>query len=95
MAYSLNVSLQAVYFLKLGYSPKHAAEFALASIRAHVKKFQGALIVIDAQGEVGAAAHGWTFSYSYQNSNMNEPKVVTVTPCTESDCPGTSLEDLR
>jgi len=31
-------------------------------------------------GRVGAASHGWAFSYSYQNASMTAPHIVHVPP---------------
>jgi N4-(beta-N-acetylglucosaminyl)-L-asparaginase len=41
-----------------------AAEDAMRRIMAHAPQFQGALVVMDAQGGHGAAAFGWVFHYT-------------------------------
>eukprot|EP01126_Amoeba_proteus_P053569 TRINITY_DN6530_c0_g1_i10.p1 TRINITY_DN6530_c0_g1~~TRINITY_DN6530_c0_g1_i10.p1 ORF type:complete len:235 (-),score=55.54 TRINITY_DN6530_c0_g1_i10:174-878(-) len=72
---------QAVESMRHGMSPTQAAEDALARIAPYFPHFKGALVTLNKKGEVGAAAHGWVFEYSYQDETTGgKPKIVTVQP---------------
>lgn len=73
---------QAVQSLKLGMSPQAAAEDAMRRMLKYYPVFQGALFVIDMQGNHGGACTGWTFTYTVQSANTQGPQVVTVPPLT-------------
>ena len=71
---------QAVENLRRGMKPRQAAEDA---VRRMVRKFpdvKSGVIVLDKDGTHGAAASGWTFTYSYRSGGMNVTKVVSVSP---------------
>ncbi|KAI0875793.1 asparaginase-domain-containing protein [Hypoxylon argillaceum] len=71
---------QAVESLRLGMSPKAAAEDA---VRRMVRKYpavQSGIVVVNNKGEHGGAGSGWTFTYAYRGGSMNETVVVSVPP---------------
>jgi len=70
---------QAVQSLRAGHTPRQAAEEALARIQRYFS-FAGALVVMDRQGNHGAAAWGMPFSYSVRTGQMNQTQVVDVLP---------------
>jgi N4-(beta-N-acetylglucosaminyl)-L-asparaginase len=61
-------------------TPKAAAEDAITRIVRKHPQFEGALVVINKNGEWGAACHGWIFKYSVRNPTMNQVQVFTVNP---------------
>jgi N4-(beta-N-acetylglucosaminyl)-L-asparaginase len=71
---------QAVENMRMGMNPQEAAEKAIMRIISRIgKSYQGALVTLDILGNIGAAAHGWQFSYSYQNASTGGvPRVVKV-----------------
>jgi len=71
---------QAVESMRSGVDPTTAAVLALKRIARFFPTYKGAIITANKSGQVGAAAHGWTFQYSYQDSTMAAPRVVTVPP---------------
>lgn len=74
---------QAVENLRLGMSPTAAAEDA---VRRMVRKYpavSSGIVVISNEGEHGAAASGWTFTYAFRGGDMNATQVVTVPPVQE------------
>lgn len=70
---------QAVQNLRAGHTPRQAAEDALGRIERFFD-FQGALVVIDRQGNYGAASWGMPFAYSVRLGNMNETQVININP---------------
>jgi len=71
---------EAVSLLRHGHDPTTAANMALARILKYYSNFQGALFVVNKAGDIGAAAYGWTFKYTYQRAGMAQPLTVTVSP---------------
>eukprot|EP01128_Nolandella_sp_AFSM9_P007524 TRINITY_DN414_c0_g2_i2.p1 TRINITY_DN414_c0_g2~~TRINITY_DN414_c0_g2_i2.p1 ORF type:complete len:500 (-),score=75.45 TRINITY_DN414_c0_g2_i2:63-1409(-) len=78
----------AVTFMKMGFSPTHAAEFAVSRIRKFYPKFNGALITMNPEGEIGAATNSdgksdWfrTFHYSVRDSGSNSSRIESVVEC--------------
>lgn len=71
---------QAVESLRQGKTPAEAATDAMARILQYFTQFQGALFVVDAQGNHAGVAHGWTFQYSFRNATMDAAEVFTVEP---------------
>jgi len=71
---------QAVESMRHGLDPTTAAVDALKRIARFFPFYKGAIITANKHGQVGAAAHGWTFQYSYQDSTMSKPRIVTVPP---------------
>ena len=70
---------QAVESMRLGLSPKDAAEDAIARIREVYPDFSGAVITVDAEGRHAAATNDIRpFPYTYQEAGMTEPVVVEV-----------------
>lgn len=70
---------QAVQNLRAGHTPRQAAEDSLGRIERFFD-FQGALVVIDRQGNFGAASWGMPFSFSVRTAQMNETQVVNISP---------------
>lgn len=73
-------SYQAVESMRLGMTPTQAAEDAIRRIAKFFPTYKGALITLNKNGQMGAAAHGWVFKYAYQNSSSSSPQIVTVQP---------------
>ncbi|KAF4465506.1 N(4)-(beta-N-acetylglucosaminyl)-L-asparaginase [Fusarium albosuccineum] len=71
---------QAVENLRKGMSPTEAAEDAVRRMLRKFPKISSGIVVVDKNGEHGAAGSGWTFTYSYRGGNMDETEVVTVLP---------------
>jgi N4-(beta-N-acetylglucosaminyl)-L-asparaginase len=71
---------QAVENLRRGMSPDAAAEDAVRRMVRRYPAVASGLVVVNAAGEHGAAASGWTFTYAYRGGCMRESKVVTVEP---------------
>lgn len=64
-----------------GKSPKEAAEEAVRAIAEREPTYVGALVVACSRtGAVGAAAHGWNFSYTVARKGVDggEPRVLEV-----------------
>ena len=70
---------QAVQNLRAGHTPRQAAEDSLGRIERFFD-FQGALVVIDRQGNFGAASWGMPFSFSVRTGQMNQTQVVNINP---------------
>lgn len=70
---------QAVQNLRAGHTPRQAAEDALGRIERFFD-FQGALVVIDREGNYGAAAWGMPFQFTIRTGQMNATEVVTINP---------------
>lgn len=74
-------SFQAVEFMRQGKSPTEAATMALTRIAKYYPKYSGGLVVVNKDGEFGAAAHGWTFfKYSVCNPQLGKVTVYSVQP---------------
>ena len=69
---------QAVESLRLGTAPAAAAEDALGRVAAFFPDFQGALVVLTADGRHAGAAYNWVFHYSVADAEGSA--VVTVQP---------------
>jgi hypothetical protein len=66
-----------VQSLRLGLSPRDAAEDALSRIERYFA-FAGALVVVDREGHHAAAAFGIPFWYSIRTADMNHTEVIYV-----------------
>ncbi|KAK3386374.1 nucleophile aminohydrolase [Sordaria brevicollis] len=71
---------QAVESLRRGMTPTEAAEDAVRRMVRKYPSVQSGIVVVDKNGNHGAAASGWTFTYAYRGGQMSETKVVTVPP---------------
>jgi N4-(beta-N-acetylglucosaminyl)-L-asparaginase len=71
---------QAVENLRRGMSPTEAAEDAVQRMVRKYPKMSSGVVVVDRKGNHGAAASGWTFTYSFRGGKMDAAKVVTVPP---------------
>jgi len=70
-----------VELMKQGATPTAACEEAIGRVAKYFPKYLGALVAVNKNGVMGAAAHGWTFWYSYINSTANGvPQLVKVPP---------------
>lgn len=76
-------TFRAVQNMAAGMSPTEACEEPIRLIAKHYPTYQGALVCIDADGNPGAAAYGWTLVYSYvsdaTSGNVTTVKVPPVT----------------
>lgn len=82
---------QAVENLRLGMSPKQAAEDAVRRMLRKYPDVQSGIVVVNNKGDHGGAGSGWTFTYAYRGGTMNETVVVSVPPLTDTD----AAADLR
>lgn len=73
-------SYQAVQNMANGMNPQEACENAILRIVNRIAEFQGGLVCVNKVGEHGAAAHGFNFSYSIRNPQMDSAKVIRVDP---------------
>lgn len=73
---------QAVENLRLGMSPRRAAEDVVRRMLCKYPAASTGIVVVDASGRHGAAASGWTFTYSFRGGSMDETRVVEVLPLT-------------
>lgn len=71
---------QAVENLRRGMDPGPAAEDAVRRMLRRSPGLASGLVVVDKQGRHGAAASGWTFTYSFFGGGMSAPKVITILP---------------
>ncbi|KAA8624168.1 hypothetical protein SMACR_06038 [Sordaria macrospora] len=71
---------QAVESLRSGMTPTEAAEDAVRRMVRKYPSMQSGIVVVDKNGNHGAAASGWTFTYAYRGEQMTETVVVTVPP---------------
>jgi N4-(beta-N-acetylglucosaminyl)-L-asparaginase len=73
---------QAVESMRLNknITPQQAAEDALSRIGRKFPGFHGGLVVVDREGNYGAAGWGWNFSYSVRTESMNAAKIIQVPP---------------
>lgn len=71
---------QVVESMRLGGSPKRAAEDAIKRILRFYPSYVGAVVAINAAGHHAAAAAGWKFQYSARDSSMDATTTYDVTP---------------
>ncbi len=62
---------QAVENMRQGMDPTSACQSALKRVGVFYPSFQGALLCLRKDGAVGAAAWGWTFTYSIADPSTN------------------------
>jgi N4-(beta-N-acetylglucosaminyl)-L-asparaginase len=72
----------AVEELRRGAAPREAAEAAVRRVARRVEGYVGAVVVVDRDGNHGAACHGWTFRYAVRGGGRGgaAAEVVEV-PC--------------
>jgi isoaspartyl peptidase/L-asparaginase-like protein (Ntn-hydrolase superfamily) len=71
-------SMLAVEFMRNGMSPDEAGQRAMERISKHYPKFMGGIVVVDKNGNYGAACHGIdSFPFSIYHSRLNQVKVET------------------
>lgn len=75
---------QAVENLRRGMTPTEAAEDVVRRMMRRHPNLASGIVVVDKEGNHGAAASGWTFTYAFQGGDMGEVKVVTVAPVNET-----------
>jgi N4-(beta-N-acetylglucosaminyl)-L-asparaginase len=71
---------QAVENLRRGMSPRQAAEDVVMRMSTKYPAISTGIVVVDANGLHGAAASGWTFTYSFRGGTMNQTHVIKVLP---------------
>jgi len=69
----------AVQNLRAGHTPRQAAEDSLGRIE-RFSDFAGALVVIDREGNHGAASWKLPFSYTVRTANMNATEIIDIQP---------------
>mmetsp|Transcript_1802 Transcript_1802/g.6442 ORF Transcript_1802/g.6442 Transcript_1802/m.6442 type:complete len:175 (+) Transcript_1802:809-1333(+) len=80
---------QAVESMRLGASPKAAAEDAIARMRRFYPDFVGAVVTVSPSGEhAGATTPGWGFRYAVRKPGMKAAEVVPVLPANASVAEG-------
>lgn len=78
---------QAVENLRRGMTPTEAAEDAVRRMLRKYPDISSGIVVVSNKGEHGAAASGWTFTYSYRGGDMEETEVTTIQPIEASKRP--------
>ena len=72
---------QVVENLRRGMAPSEAAEDAVRRIARRVPSYVGAVVAVGKDGRHGAAAHGWTFVYSFASGGTGgQVEKVQVEP---------------
>eukprot|EP01116_Phalansterium_solitarium_P020648 TRINITY_DN6147_c0_g1_i1.p1 TRINITY_DN6147_c0_g1~~TRINITY_DN6147_c0_g1_i1.p1 ORF type:complete len:369 (-),score=44.17 TRINITY_DN6147_c0_g1_i1:120-1172(-) len=71
---------QAVESMRLGMSPQDATADAIRRIEKFYPTFIGAIVAVNKAGEYAGACHGWTFTFSVVNPQLQNVTVVTVPP---------------
>ncbi|RYP43811.1 hypothetical protein DL768_009672 [Monosporascus sp. mg162] len=71
---------QAVENLRLGMTPKRAAEDAVRRMLRKYPEVASGIVVVNNKGEHGGAGSGWTFTYAYRGGGMNATTAVAVPP---------------
>lgn len=71
---------QAVENLRLGMTPKAAAEDAVRRMVRKYPSVASGIVVVDRTGQHGGAGSGWTFTYAFRGGKMNATEVVQVPP---------------
>lgn len=72
-------SLTAVEYMRSGMTPSTAAAYSLKRIANLYPNFEGAVVAAKANGEFGAACHGFPkFTYSVVNPDLKTPQVFTI-----------------
>ena len=71
---------QAVENLRQGMAPGEAAKDAVKRMLRKFPRILSGIVVVNAKGEHGAAASGWTFTYSVRGGQMDATEVFTVPP---------------
>lgn len=73
-------SFAAVEFLRQGMSPKLAGQKALKRISKYYPNFFGGIIVIDKNGEYGAACNGMS-EFPYSIATVNRDATIETVSC--------------
>lgn len=72
-------SLITVEYMRNGMTPSTAAAYSLKRIAEYYPQFEGAIVAMKANGEFGAACHGFkNFTYSVVNPDLVVPNVFSV-----------------
>ena len=71
---------QAVENMRNGMDPTSACRAALKRVGVYYPDFQGAVLCLRKDGAVGAAAWGWTFTYSLASPATNGTVVTVAVP---------------
>ena len=91
-------SFRCVEMMRMGKSPMEAAEYVVRTAHESIEK-RGyksdciAVVCMNANGEVGAAANHKGFYYAYANENT-EPTVVEVIPVIDKDAGGAFFDGV-
>ncbi len=72
-------SFATVEYMRSGMTPSTAAAYSLKGIADYYPQFNGAIVAMKANGEFGAACHGFqNFTYSVVNSDLKNPQVFSI-----------------
>ncbi|KAH8909264.1 hypothetical protein BR93DRAFT_876178 [Coniochaeta sp. PMI_546] len=71
---------QAVENLRRGMTPRQAAEDVVDRMLRKYPAVSSGIVVVDAKGNHGGAASGWTFTYALRGGKMNATQVTQVPP---------------
>lgn len=69
---------QVVESMRMGFSPKAAAEAAVRRMVQKYPAYVGAVLAVDRDGRHAAACHGWTFTYAVRSVNMDTVRLYEV-----------------
>lgn len=72
--------MQVVEYMRWGFTPVKAAESAIKRIVRHYPGYVGALVAVNAAGQHGAAAYGWSFEYAVRDTSMKDVTIYKVEP---------------
>ena len=82
---------QAVENMRRGMSPADACADAVRRIERAYPKFELGLVCLSSSGDVGAASHGWTFTYCAERAGDADAQCVRVPPMDGDAREGRSL----
>lgn len=71
-------SMLAVEYMRSGFSPSAACQQSLSRITKVYKDFQGALVAVDKNGNIGAACMNMN-SFSFTFASQDSPNVTALT----------------
>jgi N4-(beta-N-acetylglucosaminyl)-L-asparaginase len=81
---------QAVENMRRGMAPDAACDDAVRRIARYYPSFELGLVCLAANGQVGAASHGWTFTYCAASPDTQGAAVCTHVPPMDGALPPTA-----
>ena len=76
---------QAVEFMRQGIDPQTACELAVRRVMSYYSSFALGLVCLSKEGGIGAAGHGWVWTYAVADVNNRTATVVSVQPIDKAD----------